>query len=333
MQLRILYLKQEDVIKAGVLDFDAALKDIEEVFRMMAKGEVVMPPKVAMDLYFPDGSPKGHLVAMPAYIKSLGIAGIKWAAGFFKNPELYGLPHGMDIIVLSDPESGRPLAIMDGTLITAVRTGAVAGVGAKFLAPDGASVAALIGAGVVGRAAGLALCSAMRGLSEVKIYDLKEEKARRLVNELPVDARSVRSAEEAIRDSDIIITATTSHSQFVKLEWLKKDCLCIELGKNEFEDSVILNSGVLVVDYWEQIKARSWVSLTRLWRDGLLNESRIKSIIDVVKEGRVEGGGLRFFSPIGMACEDLIVAYRIYRTAREKGLGIELSLWEEPYWA
>ncbi|RLF05411.1 MAG: ornithine cyclodeaminase family protein, partial [Thermoprotei archaeon] len=141
MQLRILYLKQEDVIKAGVLDFDAALKDVEEVFRMMARGEVVMPPKVAMDLYFPDGSPKGHLVAMPAYIKSLNIAGIKWAAGFFRNPELYGLPHGIDVIVLSDPENGRPLAIMDGTLITAVRTGAVAGVGAKYLAPDGANIA------------------------------------------------------------------------------------------------------------------------------------------------------------------------------------------------
>ncbi|RLF04951.1 MAG: hypothetical protein DRK00_05585, partial [Thermoprotei archaeon] len=191
----------------------------------------------------------------------------------------------------------------------------------------------LIGAGVVGRAAGLALCRAMKELSEVKIYDLKGEKAEKLAKELPIDARSVESAEDAVRGSDVIVTATTSHSQFVKLDWLKKDCLCIELGKNEFEDSVILSSEVIVVDYWEQIKARSWVSLTKLWRGGLLDEGRIKSIVDVVEEGRMKGGGLRFFSPIGMACEDLIVAYRIYRVAKRDKLGTELSLWEEPYWA
>jgi len=296
---------------------------------MLAAGDVVMPPKVAIELFFDDGSPKGHLIAMPAYVMPLGVAGVKWAAGFFRNPER-GLPHGLDVIVLSDPETGRPLAVMEGALITAVRTGAAAAVGAKYLAPDGAEVAAVVGAGVVGRAAAHALRAALHGLTDLKVYDLKCEKAEAVARE--VDGRVARSLEEAVEGSDIMVTATTSHSQFVKLSWLKRDCLCVEVGKNELEDSVILRADKVVVDYWEQVKAREWVSLARLWRQGLLPESKIEEIARIVSRGRLGGGGLRVFSPIGMACEDLVVANRLYREAEKRGLGVRLPFWTATDW-
>jgi ornithine cyclodeaminase len=327
--LEVLYLDREALVSAGLLDFGKAVEDVESVLKMLAAGEVVMPPKVAIELLFDDGSPKGHLVAMPAYVKPLGVAGVKWAAGFFRNPER-GLPHGLDVIVLSDPETGRPLAVMEGALVTAVRTGAVAAVGAKYLAPDGAEVAALIGAGVVGRAAAHALRAALPGLAELRVYDLRREKAEAVARE--VGGRVAGSLEEAVRGSDIVVTATTSHSQFVKLGWLKRDCLCVEIGKNELEDAVILRADRVVVDYWEQVKSREWVSLARLWRQGLLPESRIEEIARIVSMGRLGGGGLRVFSPIGMACEDIVVANRLYREAEKRGLGVRLPLWRATDW-
>lgn len=329
MTIEILYLDREALVSAGLLDFRKAVEDVESVFKMLAANEVVMPPKVAMDLFFDDGSPKGHFVAMPAYVKPLGVAGVKWAAGFFRNPEL-GLPHGLDVILLSDPETGRPLAVLEGALVTAVRTGAAAAVGAKYLAPDGAEVAAVVGAGVVGRAAAHALKAALPGLAELKVYDLKREKAEAVAGE--VGGRVTGSLEEAVGGSDIVVTATTSHSQFVKLSWLKRDCLCVEVGKNELEDAVILRADRVVVDYWEQVKARGWVSLSRLYRQGLLPESRIEEIASIVSKGRLGGGGLRVFSPVGMACEDVVVACRLYREALKRGLGVRLPLWKATDW-
>jgi ornithine cyclodeaminase len=327
--IELIYLDREALVSAGLLDFGRAVEDVESVFKMLSAGDVVMPPKVAIELFFDDGSPKGHLIAMPAYVKPLGVAGVKWAAGFFRNPER-GLPHGIDVIVISDPESGRPLAVMEGALITAVRTGAAAAVGAKYLAPDGAEVAAVVGAGVVGRAAAHALKAALRGLTELMVYDLKLEKAEAVAKE--VDGRVAGSLEGAVKGVDIVVTATTSHSQFVKLSWLKRDCLCVEIGKNELEDSVILRADRVVVDYWEQVKSREWVSLVRLWRQGLLPESRIEEIARIVSRGRLGGGGLRVFSPIGMACEDIVVANRLYREAEKRGLGARLPFWRATDW-
>ncbi len=326
MQLDFIYLSREDLVECGLLDFDAALSDVEAVLRMMARGEVVMPPKIAIEIPQPDGRQKGHLVAMPAYLKGLGVAGVKWAAGFYTNPSV-GLPHGLDLVILSDPETGRPLAVMEGALITAVRTGAVAAVGAKYLAPDGASAATLVGAGVVGRAAAHALVRALPGV-ELFVYDVRREKAERVARE--VGASAAGDLRAAVERSDIVVTATSAQSPVVKDEWLKGNVACVEIGKNEFEDATVLRADLVVVDYWEQVVSREWTSLSRLWRQGLLK--RVERIADIVARGRVPGGGLRFFSPIGMACEDIIVAQRLYRRAVERGLGTRLPLWRATDW-
>jgi len=327
-QLDVLYLSREDLIECGLLDFDSALADVEAVLRMMARGEVEMPPKVALELFQPDGVPRGHFVAMPAYLRGLNIAGVKWAAGFYTNPAR-GLPHGLDIVILSDPETGRPLAIMEGALITAVRTGAVAGVGAKYLSPPGASTATLVGAGVVGRACAHALVRAVPGLS-LWVYDVRRERAESVARE--VGARVAGDLREAVERSDIVVTATSALSPVVRDDWLRRDAVCIEIGKNEFEDATILRASRVVVDYWEQVVSREWVSLARLWRRGLLSRDRVESIAEVVARGGAREGGLKFFSPIGMACEDIIVAYRLYKRALERGLGVRLPLWRHTDW-
>jgi hypothetical protein len=84
--IELIYLDREALVSAGLLDFARAVEDVESVFKMLAAGEVVMPPKVAIELFFDDGSPKGHLVAMPVYVKPLGVAGVKWACRLLPEP-------------------------------------------------------------------------------------------------------------------------------------------------------------------------------------------------------------------------------------------------------
>jgi len=335
-ELRFLYLKQEDVIEAGVLDMKRTIKDVEEVFRLYAEGKVVMPPKSPIDFY--DNDYRGHIISMPCYVGGdIDVVGIKWAAGFPKNPMRYGLPLGIDIIILSDPHSGRPLVIMDGTIITAMRTSAVTGIAIKYLARPDSEKVALIGAGVIGRTTLMALPYCMSNIGEVRIYDIKLEKAKSLANEfkerLPISV--VRSLKSTVMETDIIITATTSTNKFVKSKWISKGSLCIQVGTNEFDENTVLSADKVVVDNWEQIKDYRRSMLAQLYKEGRLRDNQILELPFIVagkQPGRENSSELIFFDSFGMACEDIIVAYRIYRNAVRNGLGEELELWKRPLW-
>jgi len=106
--LEFYYLKQEDLVKIGVLDISKAIEDVEVAFKALAEGRIVNPPKTVLDFYETGGSYKGHIVSMPVHALSpYNVACIKWAAGFVRNPQR-GLPHGIDVIVISDLETGKP---------------------------------------------------------------------------------------------------------------------------------------------------------------------------------------------------------------------------------
>lgn len=336
-KLEFLYLKQEDVIAAGVLDMSRALEDVENVFRMLVEGRVVMPKKTVLDFYGEGGVYNGHIVAMPVYAKEpLNVALIKWAAGFIFNPAKYNLPHGIDVIILSDIESGRPLAIMDGTLVTAIRTGAVNGIAAKYLAAPDSKTAGIVGAGVIGRTTVWALLRVLPELEEVRVFDLRGEKARRLAEETGDGRlRAVASLREAVVGSDVVVTATTSQEPIIKGDWLKAGCLCIQMGKREYEPAAILAMDRWVVDNWEQFKGYERALIYQLCRDGAIREEDIEELPDIVagrRSGRVDNGEKIFFDSFGMACEDLAVAYRVYREALGKGIGTKIALWENPIW-
>ncbi len=336
-RLEFLYLKQEDVIKAGVLDMAKAIKDMEKIFRMYVEGLVIMPKKTIFDFYGDDGVYEGHIVSMPVYAKNgMNVAGIKWAAGFVFNPARYGLPHGIDVIILSDIKSGKPLAIMDGTIITAMRTSAVNGVAAKYLARKDSKVACIIGAGVIGRTTIWALTTVFKDLEEIRLFDIKREKAEALARELN-DARLkvVDCVKEAVKGSDIVITATTASRPFVSKEWLKKGCFCAQMGKKEFKEEAILGMDKLVVDNWEQIKDYERSLVSQLFKRGLIKREKILELPLIVAgrtPGRISEEERILFDSFGMACEDLAVAYRIYCEALKRGVGIWLPLWEKPLW-
>ena len=129
----ILFLQEEDVIKAGALDMRMTLEAVEETYRMFGKGELLNPPKTHMEMPIGcNGNWESFFNTMPCYLgKDINIGGVKWAAEAKNNSNITGIPYGIDITILSDPETVLPFCILDGTLITAMRTSAVAGVFAK----------------------------------------------------------------------------------------------------------------------------------------------------------------------------------------------------------
>ena len=172
-----LFLQQEDVVAAGVLDMEMVLERVEHVFQMFGCDEMIQPVKPVIRLPEAGAKQQYLMVAMPVYLGGdINRAGIKWAAELKDNQARGDLPYGIDIVLLHDIERAIPLAIMDGTMITAMRTGAATGVAAKYCAPAGAEVVGLVGAGVVGRTCLEAIGRSVPGIKKFRVFDLSREK-------------------------------------------------------------------------------------------------------------------------------------------------------------
>ena len=156
-----IFLQQEDQIKAGLLDMKMILEITEETYKMLGLGQIQNPPKTHIGIPEP-GKWDSFFNTMPCYIGGdYNIAGVKWAAESNQNAKTPGIPYGIDISILSDPKTVLPFCVLDGTIITAMRTSAVAGVQAKYCAPSDTKTATLIGAGVIGRTMIMSICEAV----------------------------------------------------------------------------------------------------------------------------------------------------------------------------
>ena len=338
--VKFLYLSQEDVVAAGGADMKMVMDAVEKGFKLLHEGKVIIPPKVVLALP-PSEMERGRGNALIAYVGGdVEAMGIKWIPSFPKNPSKYGLPRANALIILNDTETGMPLAVMDGTLISAMRTGAVGGVGAKYLAREDSEVVALIGTSVQARTQALALKEALPNLKEFRGYRRNEQKRIRdmkIIEELTgIKGVPVGSPREAVEGADVIVTATTADEPIVKNAWVKKGSLFIHVGSYvEEEYEVVLNSDKIVVDEWEAVRHRKTPVLARMYDEGLIKDEDIYANLDEIvagkKPGRENPEERIFFAPIGMAHEDVIVAYAIYKNAVEKGLGKELVLWEKPH--
>ncbi|MEE0178423.1 MAG: hypothetical protein U0I25_01540, partial [Oscillospiraceae bacterium] len=180
MKVEMIYLSQEDVIRCGGMSLDKAIDDLEEVFRLYDKGDYILPGKIVMKRPEPNAEETtGRINAMPGYIGGrFNMPGIKWIGSGPQNPFKYGLPRGSAVIVLNDPETKVPIAIMDGTLISTIRTGAVTGVCAKYMAPSRSKTVGLFGAGPQCKTQLMALKASLPQLEKAYVYDLSRESGK-----------------------------------------------------------------------------------------------------------------------------------------------------------
>lgn len=321
---QIAYLSRSDLTGLG-LSMKEALEIVESVFRAHGEGKVVMPAKIT--LHFAGGL--GDANAMPAHVVPLDVAGMKWAAGFWKNPGR-GLPSVSAVIVLNDPETGIPMAVLEGGWITAMRTGAATGIGAKYLARRDSSILGIIGAGFQASFQIKALAEVFK-LKKVIINDIVLQKAQSLAyqtsSELGVSVAVVSSAQEAVEGSDIVVTATSCSQPIVEMEWLKRGVFVSAIGSlQEVSDDVVRRVDKVVVDSAEQTMHRG--ALARMYQSGKIDESRVYcelgEIVAGKMEGRISEDERILLVPIGMGSEDVGVAGRLYEEAVRRGAGKRL---------
>ena len=341
-RVSVLWLSQEDVIAAGGLDMSAAMGDVEEVYRLHVTGDCVLPGKIV--LHWGDDSPEEketHINVMPGYLGGrLDVAGLKVIASFVHNPMARGLPRASALVVLHDTETGLPLSVMDGTLISAVRTGAATGVAAKYLARTDVRRVGLIGTGVQNRTQLMALQVARPDLRRVAVFDLRRDSAEafsaEMAQRLGLEVTVAGSAEQAVRGAGIVVTATTTIKPIVRDGWLAQGSFYAHVSGYECEYDVIRRAGKVVVDDWEQVKHRMASTVALMWHDGLFaDEDLYAELGEVVvgqKPGREQDSEVIVFSPIGMGLYDIAVADRIYGTALRQGLGQRMTLWDSPLW-
>lgn len=335
------YLNQDEVAACGGLDMAATVADVEKAFALHASHDVILPSKVV--LRWGDVSTEyshGRINGMPAYVGGdVHMAGFKWISGFPQNPFKHNLPRAAGITILNDPDRGVPVAIMDGTLISAMRTGAVTGVAARYLARKDSHTAGMIGAGVQNRTQLRALKTVLPNLQRVKIYDLDAGRAAGYAREMSevtgLEVTPVASAEAAVRDSQVIVTATTSKTPIVKAEWIEPGTFYSAVGGDEYERAVVAMAAKVVVDDWHEIKHRDTMTLSKMASEGIFPDERIHADLgDVVlgaRAGRESDGEFILFASVGMGLEDVAVATRILREAEARGVGTILPLWSEPF--
>lgn len=328
----MVYLPQSDIEKAGA-NMELALVSVETVLAMHGRDEVILPSKVILDM---DERRRGRINAMPAYLGGeMHICGMKWIAGFPGNAEKHGIPRASALLILNDADTGLPVAILEGTRVSALRTGAVTGIGAKYLARKNSAIVGMIGAGVQAYTQIDALMSVLPAITEIRIYDIRKKSVNSLIEKCRlqwghVNFIGAESPQHATEGADCIVTATVADEPIVKAAWLKEGVFFSHVGSyQEEEEDVILQADKIVVDIWQEVLHRKTPLLARMFEAGRIDKSSIHAnigdIICGLKPGRESDKERIFFSPLGLGSEDIAVGAAIYKRAREMNLGIKLE--------
>jgi alanine dehydrogenase len=316
--MKTLILSAADV--AQVLRMEDAVPAVERAFAAHGRGEVRMPPK----LYLPLERFRGDFRAMPAAME--GWAGLKWVNMHPENPRLHSLPAVMGVYVLSDPETAFPLAVMDGTRLTAVRTGAAAAVASKHLAVKQPSTIGFVGCGVQARAMLRAHQTLYPGL-RVVAYDRDPAVAERFAAEGGGHVASIDQAGSC----DVICTSTPSRAPVVFRSYVGISTHLNAMGadapgKQEL-DPVLLGDATVVVDDLAQACESGEVNVPL--HSGVYAKDRIHGTLGEVvaglKPGR-RGTEITIFDSTGLAVQDLALAALTFEAARRAGLGLSFPL-------
>ena len=305
-----------------LLSMGETLEAVERAFKLQAQGKTIMPPKLYLDL--PEHG--GDFRAMPTYID--GSAGIKWVSCYPQNSR-HNLPLVVATIILCDPDTGCPLAIMDGTYITSMRTGAAGGVAVKFLARRDSSIIGMIGAGVQARTQLLAINEVLPRIEEVKVFDLDRVVSQRCAEEmgtkLGTRVFAVKTIDEAA-EADVVVTTTPSTKPIVKKQYIRPGTHINAIGadaagKQELEADVLRDAKV-VIDDIRQASHSGEINVPL--SQGLIKAEEIYGTLGEVvagmKKGREDDKEITIFDSTGLAIQDIICAKLVYNKAKERGL-------------
>lgn len=324
MNLKILLLtgrELEELLKPEIL-----IDEIGRAFALFSEGRAVMPPRTVM--WIEDN----WWGVMQAYVPNYGV-GVKIVNVIPTNIEK-NLPTIQALVTLFDPITGSPLAILEGNVLTALRTGAASAVSAKYMAPRTEGAIAIIGTGFQARYQ-LRFVSSVFETKDVKIYDLRPkamELFKKYAESLGFNVTICNSPREAVKGARIVIEATTTEKPVVFGESLEPPVHVISIGApmpqaRALDDEVIRRAENIVVDSREAVM-RETGDIRIPVKEGILKIDQVIELGEVVtgkKPGRI-GNGITIFKSVGLAIQDACAAGLAYKLAKERNIGTEIEL-------
>lgn len=314
------------------LPMDAAIDGVKQGYAALSAGNVEMPIRSQL----PIDTQEGVILTMPAFVQSEHEALAIKAVSVFPKNQVSGLPIIHAAVLVFDPNTGKPIAILEGSTLTAIRTGAASGAATEILSRPNSKTAAIFGAGVQGRTQLEAVCTT-RDIETAWIFDLDEELVSTFIDEMagngkiPTDLRAAESPEEAIREADIICTATTANTPVYSDEFLKPGVhingvgsFTLEMVENPPET---LGRATVFVDSQEAVMEEAGELVAAIDQNLLtMNDfSELGAVINGDAVGRTTEDQITFFKSVGVAVQDAITAKIALENAIKSGLGQEVS--------
>ncbi len=371
-KIDFLYLNENDMIEAGVTDMAGCVDAMEEMFRLLKLGDFRMGGannnSHGVMMVFPDESafpnmplngPDRRFMAMPAYLGGqFDMVGMKWYGSNTANKQK-DLPRSILMLTLNDKDTGAPVAYMSANVLSAYRTGAVPGVGARYFAREDSKVVGIVGPGVMSRTAFDAFMAVRTGIERIKIKGRSEKSIGSFIayinEKYPAvrDIEVVDSIENAVRDADLVCVATSSPTgdineyPYIKEEWIKPGAVICCPAAARFDDDFILNRARNVADYvglyeaWaEEMPYPAYhtipipaVHCMDLMADGRMAREQLDDLGDVITgklPARKSDDEIVIYSVGGLPVEDVAWGTMVYRKALERGIGTTLNLWDNP---
>ena len=371
-KIDFIYLSEKDMIEAGVTNIPQCVDTMEEMFALLYRGDYRMAganndshgamitfPEEPEFATMPKHSPDRRLMAMPAYLGgSFQTCGVKWYGSNIANREK-GLPRSILMFTLNDADTGAPLAHMSANLLSAYRTGAVPGVGARYLARKDSKVIGLLGPGVMGKTSVAAFMAACPLIDTLKVKGRGKKSLDDFITWVHVNYPQITSVkvvdtiEDVVRDADIVTycnsgeTGDVSSYPEVKREWVKLGAFlsmpayCRLDSDLEKEDVRKVADNPGLYDAWfEEVPkpAHQYIPIIGvrfmdMIEEGLMKKEQFEDLGKIVAGdavGRQNDEEIIILSVGGLPVEDVAWGTVVYRNAIEQGIGVKLNLWDEP---
>jgi ornithine cyclodeaminase len=324
----ITYLGGPEIARLDLADAEI-LGAVEDGLRAQGNGQTVIEPRVHL---MPDPAFKGHFNVLRGYIAPLGLAGVKVVGDFVEN-YTRGLRSEMALLNLFDPETGTPIAVIDASDITDMRTGAMTALGAKYLAREGSRVLGHIGAR--GTAYwNVRLLDHLFDFDEIRVHSRRPESqaafARRLSEDLGKEVRAVDGWEACVGGADIVVEASRLDAPrpLLKTGWIKPSALVVPYGTMSAVVSLTDIMDKIVVDDWGQCRQGPLGSLRAHVEAGKLGEANLHAELGEIVAGRKPGRerpeDTILFWHRGLSLSDIALGHLFLEKARRLGLGQRL---------
>jgi len=311
----MLFLNKDDV--ANLVTMEETIGVVEKAFLKHAEGKTVYPPKDQFMLPTDEWKWWGF---MPIYVEDMGVA-CKIVCDYPENKNR-GLPTIIATIVLNDVKTGELLAVMDGTFLTAVRTGALGGIAAKYMARKDSKTVGIIGCGIQARTQLEALTKVV-DLEKAKIYDLNESSMDAFIIDMTkLGVLIEKSTPDEVVDSDILVAATVSQTPVILGEKIKPGTHVTSIGAHTPDarelDDILVNKSKIVIDSPDALKSGDLTDYK-----GELTE--LKDVL-AGKKIRESNDDITLFKSVGTALQDVAAASIVYKKALKEGIGQDMRV-------